>query len=35
MADRVSPTKKGDVKVTHNLYDVLGKTLLEGVKTPV
>tara|TARA_R100001594_G_scaffold11660_2_gene26120 strand:+ start:2672 stop:2911 length:240 start_codon:yes stop_codon:yes gene_type:complete len=26
------PAKKGDIKLTHNLYDVLGMTLLEGVK---
>ena len=24
---------KKDTKLTHNLYDVLGKTLLEGIRT--
>ena len=30
---RAAPAKKGDVRLQHNLYDVLGKTLLEGVRT--
>ena len=25
--------KRGDVKLTHNLYDVLGNTLLSGVQS--
>ena len=25
--------KKGDVKLTHNLYDVLGNTLLSGIQS--
>ena len=33
MANKVTPTKKGDVKLTHNLYDVLGKTLYEGIRS--
>ena len=33
MAKKAAPIKKGDIKLTHNLYDVLGKTLLEGVRT--
>ena len=33
MTKKAAPTKKGDIKLTHNLYDVLGKTLLEGVRT--
>ena len=33
MAKKVTPTKKGDVKLTHNLYDVLGKTLYEGIRS--
>ena len=33
MARKVAPAKKGDIKLTHNLYDVLGKTLLEGIRT--
>lgn len=30
--EKNKPVKKGDVKVTHNLYDVLGQTLLDGIK---
>ena len=33
MAKKVAPAKKGDVKLTHNLYDVLGKTLYEGIRS--
>ena len=33
MAKKVAPTKKVDVKLTHNLYDVLGKTLYEGIRS--
>jgi hypothetical protein len=33
MANKVTPTKKGDVKFAHNLYDVLGKTLYEGIRS--
>ena len=33
MAKKVTPTKKGDVKLTHNLYDVLGMTLYEGIRS--
>ena len=33
MANKVTPTKKGDVKLTHNLYDVLGMTLYEGIRS--
>ena len=33
MAKKAAPTKKGDIKFTHNLYDVLGKTLLDGVRS--
>jgi len=33
MAKKAAPTKKGDIKFTHNLYGVIGKTLLEGVRT--
>ena len=30
---KAAPIKKGDVNLTHNLYNVLGKTLLEGIRT--
>jgi len=33
MAKKVAPAKKGDVKLTHNLYDVLGMTLYEGIRS--
>ena len=33
MAKKVAPAKKGDVKLTHNLYDVLGNTLYEGIRS--
>ena len=33
MSKKAAPIKKGDIKFTHNLYDILGKTLLEGVRT--
>ena len=28
-----SPTKKGDVSLTHNLWTTLGQTLFEGLNT--
>ena len=33
MAKKVAPVKRGDINLTHNLYDVLGKTLLDGVRS--
>jgi hypothetical protein len=33
MATKAKPTKAGDIKVTHNLYDILGMTLMEGIRT--
>ena len=33
MAKKVAPVKRGDINFTHNLYDVLGKTLLDGVRS--
>ena len=33
MAKKAAPVKKGNIKLTHNLYDVLGKTLLDGVRS--
>ena len=29
--NKVKPIKKAPVKLTHNLYDALGQTLLEGI----
>jgi len=30
--EKSKPAKKGDVTFEHNLYDVLGHTLLEGIQ---
>ena len=30
---KASPTKKGDVNLTHNLWNTLGQTLYEGINT--
>jgi hypothetical protein len=29
---KATPVKKGDIKLQHNLLDIVGETLLEGVK---
>ena len=30
---KAKPSKKGDISFSHNLYNILGMTLLEGVKS--
>jgi|TARA_Y100000034_G_scaffold78972_1_gene94830 hypothetical protein len=30
---KASPTEKGDVSLTHNLWNTLGKVLYEGINT--
>ena len=30
---KTAPVKRGDIKLEHNLYDIIGLTLIEGVKT--
>ena len=30
---KTAPVKRGDVKLKHNLYDIIGMTLIEGIKT--
>ena len=29
---RATPTKKGDIKLQHNLLDIVGETLLAGIQ---
>ena len=31
-SSKVTPTKKGDIKLKHNLLDIVGETLLEGLQ---
>ena len=30
---KLTPSKKGDFKFEHNLYNILGKTLLDGIQS--
>ena len=30
---RVTPSKKGDIKLQHNLFDIIGQTLFTGIQT--
>ena len=32
MAKKVAPAKKGDVRLRHNLLDIVGETLFEGLQ---
>ena len=30
---KATPSKRGDVKIGHNLFDIIGETLLAGIQT--